>query len=437
MLTRRHRVGSGRQTGRREGQQTGRREGRRAGPRARSVALAAAVCCPLLVLGCDSGGPRWHDAGDTGSRDGSPNITITQPAPEATGVPTSAEIVYSATDASDPAVELLQEAVRIPGEFRSDGSSWVPAKQLKYSTRYTATVTVTVRGKTQSEAVSFTTMAKPSATLRVSSVIGDDQVVGVGMPIIITLGGDVARDQRAAVQRRLFVTSDPPQEGAWNWFNAHEIHFRPREYWQASTRLSFRAALGGLPLGGDRYGANDITVRAAVGSRLLITIENQTKQMTVTEDGSVLRTIPVSLGKPSSPSASGNLIIMAKQREEWFDSSTYGVPADSADGYRTLVKFTQRLTWDGEYIHAAPWSVGDQGRRNVSHGCTNISEANAKWLFGVTHIGDPVIIKNTEQHVRWGNGYTDWELTFEEYARGGAEPTTASGSAAAPSAPSA
>ena len=47
-----------------------------------------------------------------------------------------------------------------------------------------------------------------------------------------------------------------------------------------------------------------------------------------------------------------------------------------------------RLTWGGEFIHAAPWSVG-QGNTNVSHGCVNMSDGNAAWLFAITHIGDP------------------------------------------------
>jgi hypothetical protein len=150
--------------------------------------------------------------------------------------------------------------------------------------------------------------------------------------------------------------------------------------------------------------------------------DNTTKQMTVTRDGALLRTVPVSFGKKATPSASGNFIVMIKNEWEWFDSASFGVPNDSADGYRTKVYYPQRLTWDGEYIHSAPWSEGDQGKRNVSHGCTNISAANAKWLYEITHIGDPVIIKNTEERVKWQNGWTDWEKPWSEYVKGSAIP---------------
>jgi lipoprotein-anchoring transpeptidase ErfK/SrfK len=384
----------------------------------------------LLLAGCGGSDAAWHSAGDrAASKDPAPDITVSQPANDATGVPTAVEIVYTTTgDGGQATVELTAaDGTAVPGAPRPDGAAWLPAKQLKYDTRYTAKVSTTVKGKVQTETVAFTTMPRPAGLVRVSSVVGDDQVVGVGMPLILTLSADVAKAQRADVQRRLFVTADPPQEGAWNWFNAHEVHYRPKEYWKAGTKLSLRAALGGLPIGNNRYALNDLTVHAAIGKALIMKVDNGTKQMTVTEDGRVVRTIPVSLGKATSPSASGNMIVMIKSAEEWFDSSTYGVPADSKDGYKTLVKFVQRLTWDGEYIHAAPWSEADQGHRNVSHGCTNVSTVNAEWLFGVTHIGDPVIVTGTEEHLKWGNGYTDWDIPFEEYAKGGASP--------APSAP--
>jgi len=133
---------------------------------------------------------------------------------------------------------------------------------------------------------------------------------------------------------------------------------------------------------------------------------------------------------------------MIKNEWEWFDSSTFGVPSESSGGYRTKVYWPQRLTWDGEYIHSAPWSEGDQGKRNVSHGCTNISAAHAEWLWKQTRIGDPVIIKGTEEKVKWGNGWTDWTASWDEYVKGSAVPyvpatTSASPSASASPSPSA
>jgi len=82
----------------------------------------------------------------------------------------------------------------------------------------------------------------------------------------------------------------------------------------------------------------------------------------------------------------------------------------------------QRLTWSGQFIHAAPWSEGKQGRENVSHGCVNVSEAMGGWLFDQTRIGDVITVKNTEEKLENGNGWTDWNMSWEQYVKGSAIP---------------
>jgi hypothetical protein len=130
------------------------------------------------------------------------------------------------------------------------------------------------------------------------------------------------------------------------------------------------------------------------------------------------------------------MVVMSKQETALFD-----VPGE----YRTTVEHAMRLTWGGEFIHAASWSVEDQGVRNVSHGCVNLSDENAAWLFGVAHLGDPVIMRNTETPLANGNGWTAWNMPWSEYIKGSALPvapalaavvsTPESVSAIAPTAP--
>ncbi|HEU4422539.1 MAG TPA: L,D-transpeptidase, partial [Pilimelia sp.] len=67
-------------------------------------------------------------------------------------------------------------------------------------------------------------------------------------------------------------------------------------------------------------------------------------------------------------------------------------------------------------------SVGDQGRRNVSHGCVNVSPSNAVWLFGLTMVGDPVTVRGTERRLVNGNGWTPWMHTWADYIKGSALP---------------
>jgi lipoprotein-anchoring transpeptidase ErfK/SrfK len=284
-------------------------------------------------------------------------------------------------------------------------------------------------GSVAAATATFTTMARPANQVRVSSVVGDDAVVGVGMPMIIQFGRDLPDNLRASVQRRMFVESTPAQEGSWHWFSDHEVHYRPREFWQPGTKLNMLVLTGGLPLGGGWYGRADLTVVAEIGSELTMTVDNATKHLTVTEDGKVTRTIPVSLGRPGMPSSSGTMVVMERLVKTVFDTRNDPNPANR---YRIDIEYAQRLTWGGEFLHAAPWSVAAQGRRNVSHGCINMSTENAKWLFGRTKIGDPVTVKGTEQQLQYGNGWTDWSMTWEEYVKGSALPAGAPGGIPSP-----
>jgi lipoprotein-anchoring transpeptidase ErfK/SrfK len=171
----------------------------------------------------------------------------------------------------------------------------------------------------------------------------------------------------------------------------------------------------GRPLGDGLWGRSDLTVDFSIGIHRELRADANTHQMTVLEGGRVVRTMPVSLGRPKFPSSSGVMVIMTKERTALFDSSTYGLPVNSPDGYRTPVQYAMRLTWGGEFIHAAPWSVADQGVRNVSHGCINLSMPNSVWLFSRAVLGDPIVVRNTGTPVEVGNGWTDWTASFPSW----------------------
>lgn len=373
---------------------------------ARVLSAIAALGGAALLTGCSAAAATtWQGAGTTPGQK-APVVTISAPADGATDVPAAAEVVLAKADASTKVVLADASGTPVAGALRPDNSAWVPAQPLKYGTTYTATA-----GGTK---VSFTTMGRPGRTVRVSTPLQDDAVYGVAMPLVVRFGTDIPKDQRAVVERRLFVTSDPVQPGAWNWFSGSEVHYRTKDYWQENTKFTLRVATAGLPMGASGYGANDLTISASIGNKVEMLTDNATKTMTVKVQDRVVRTIPVSLGKPSKPSSSGHLVVMTKNQSELF------VGTDPGDSYRETVYWTQRLTSDGQYIHAAPWSVGAQGHNNVSHGCTNMSTENAKWLYGITHVGDPVTVTGTEAKLQWGDGYTDWDVSFDEYAKGSA-----------------
>jgi lipoprotein-anchoring transpeptidase ErfK/SrfK len=379
----------------------------------RPLAALAVLGGLAALTGCTSAASAsWQAAGSKPPASVTAALSVTAPADNATKVPTATEITFTAAKGATPTVTLTESGGgTVPGAMRADGSAWVPGQQLKYDTSYTATVTA----GSATKKVSFTTMSKPGDLVEISTPLGDGAEYGVAMPLVFSFAHAIPKDQRAAVEKRLFVTSTPAQPGSWNWFSDTEVHYRSKDWWQPGTKLSVRLATGGLPLGGDAYGANDLTIDASITTdKVVMKTDNATHMMTVYQNDQPIKTIPISLGKPAKPSSSGTMVVMTKNESEIFSST------DPGDSYSETVYWTQRLTWGGQYIHAAPWSVDDQGHRNVSHGCTNMSNENAKWLFGIDHVGDPYTVEGTGVPLNWGDGWTDWNVSWDEYQKGSA-----------------
>ncbi|SCL59258.1 L,D-transpeptidase [Micromonospora chersina] len=318
------------------------------------------------------------------------------------------------------------DGATVAGRLRRDGSSWVPSAPLKYATRYTATVTGTgTDGQTRQGSSSFTTMAKPKSMIGSGLYMFSGKTYGVAMPVVAEFSPGIPKKDRAAVQKRMFVQTDPPQPGAWHWlYNGTQAYYRAPEYWKPGTTITVRLALAGIPLSNGRYGNVDRSATAKIGRAFEMKVDNATKQMTVYENGAVVRTLPVSLGKKSTPSSSGTMVVMEKKESTVFDTRD---EPDPDNQYVTKIDFAQRLTWGGEYIHAAPWSEGVQGRANVSHGCVNVSMANGRWLFGKTLVGDPITVRGTERRLEPGNGWTAWSMSWSQFVEGSALPVPEGG----------
>ncbi len=318
----------------------------------------------------------------------------------------------------------------VEGRMRRDGSSWVPSTPLKYGTRYTATVAGTgADGRTHEGTSTFTTMTKPSSMIGSGLYLFSERTYGVAMPVVAEFSPGIPKKDQAAVQKRMFVQTDPPQPGAWHWLpNGTQAYYRAPEYWKPGTTITVRLALAGIPLSNGRYGNVDRSATAKIGRAFEMKVDNATKRMTVYENGALVRSMPVSLGKKSTPSSSGTMVVMEKKESTVFDTRD---EPDPDDQYVTEIDFAQRLTWGGEYIHAAPWSVAAQGHRNVSHGCVNVSTANAKWLFSQTLIGDPITVLGTERKLVPGNGWTAWSMSWSEFVTGSALPVPEGGDGAA------
>ena len=119
-------------------------------------------------------------------------------------------------------------------------------------------------------------------------------------------------------------------------------------------------------------------------------------------------------------------MIIEKFDSKRMNSETVGITGDSAEAYNIDdVQWAMRLTYSGEFIHAAPWSVGSQGYANVSHGCTGMSTENAGWLYAMTRRGDVVEYTGTDRPMTLDNGYGDWNESFADVQQGSALPDRA------------
>lgn len=386
----------------------------------RAATAAWAAAAVLVTAGCGNGGG--------GDEPDGPDVTATilEPADTTIDVPTSSAIVFATENAAETALELADVAGNsIDGELSPDGNQWRPAAQLEWETTYVATLTaVSPEGEPVIATSTFTTMAEPPDTIRVFSFLASDDVVGVAMPLRVEFKDDadnpqeIPEEYRAEVERRMSVRAEPEQEGSWHWRSGWEVHYRPAEYWQPGTTITYDLTTGGLPVGEDRYLRNDMRVNLTVGNEITMAVDAATRQMTVREDGEVTRTIPVSLGRSDYPSSSGTHVIMEKFTETVFDTFDELGPEE---GYRVDIEYAMRYTRSGEFIHATVRSGEELGADNVTHGCINMSRDNAEWLFDLTHRwGDPVIVEGTGRTVGPDDGWTDWNLSWEEYQRGSA-----------------
>ena len=223
-------------------------------------------------------------------------------------------------------------------------------------------------------------------------------LVGVAKPIIIDFQRPIAN--RPLAEQAIHISSSPAVPGTFYWTTDTQVRWRPYNFWPAGTIVNI-----------DASGAKS---SFRVGDSLIATINDATHQMTITRNGVVENTFPVSMGMPDGKheTKNGTYYVLEKFPAIVMDSSTYGVPVNSADGYKINVQWAVRIDNSGGFVHSAPWSVADQGKRNVSHGCINLSPENAKWFYDNFGSGDPVIVKNSVGLYTKPDGADDWQWTL-------------------------
>ena len=302
----------------------------------------------------------------------------------------------------------------VKGAKEEDGSGWSTSEKLGYGKTYTLTAeAVNADGKPVTASSTFTT-ATPNRRVNVSLNVGDDQKVGVGMPLIFTFTGSIT--DRAAAEDALRVVAEPKTEGAFHWFGDQSVTWRPKDYWKPGTKVTVDAGIYGLDLGDGTFGMEDRSAKFTVGDKVVVVADGGSHEMTVSVNDKVVKTMPLSMGKPSSPTPSGTYTVMSEHRGYTMDSSTYGVPADSDAGYRTYTEYAVRMSNSGIFYHSAPWSLGQQGNSNVSHGCINLSTENAAWLMETSRPGDIITVKNSGgPDLEPTDGWSVWQMPWKAW----------------------
>jgi lipoprotein-anchoring transpeptidase ErfK/SrfK len=395
--------------------------------RGRRTAVALTALAALVLAGCTSedgstqaaaDGPVSSDAAQAAA---APAATISTNVDDLTGPVQVDEVVeVTVEDGSLDQVVVRGGGERLQGDLAGDGSSWVATDRLEPGLRYRVrAVAVDEDGRRTTQRSAFRTEDLPLDRQTFPSIAPlEGETVGVGMPVLVQF--DVPVKDRASIERHLAVRSTPKQAGSWHWVSNKEVRWRPKRYWKPGTEVTVEADINSVPAGNGVYGQLSRTVSFEIGDAVVSKVDVSKHRMKVFVNGSLARTMPISAGKPGFITRSGTKVIIEKVRDKVMDAATLGIPQGDPEYYRLDVEYAMRVTYSGEFLHAAPWSAGSQGVANVSHGCVGMTTDNAAWLFGITKRGDVVEVSGSDRQMTLYNGYGDWNVPFREYAEGSA-----------------
>lgn len=410
--------------------------------RSRSLVAISAVLGGVLMLTACGGGDDAKPKGSEASKaqadvdaaaakdTSKAKITIT-PKDGATNVGLNDAANVAVADGTLTAVELkTSEGTAVAGKIAADGKSWKPDAALKRSTKYALAATAKdADGKEAHENASFTTIS-PENSFVGSFVPDEGQTVGVGMPVSITFNKPI--QDKKAVQAAISVSSSSGQEVVGHWFGAQRLDFRPEQYWQANSTVTMKLALEGVQGAPGVQGVQNKTVTFKIGRSQVSEVDVKSKKMTVTRDGAVIKTIPISAGSPDNPTYNGQMVISEKFKETRMDGSTVGFKDSEGKGEYDIkdVPHAMRLSQSGTFLHGNYWGADSVfGSANTSHGCVGLNDVKgagdpnqpAAWFFDNSLIGDVVSVKNSpDKTIKPDNGLNGWNMGWAEWKAGSA-----------------
>ncbi|GIH59629.1 L,D-transpeptidase [Microbispora siamensis] len=373
---------------------------------------AGVLALLVMVAGCSTSGGRDEDRGSGTA------ISIS-PLDGAADLPPELPILVGAAGGKLTHVAVQAAGKPVAGVFSPDHTQWRSERPMAPGTAYSVEATAVGSGGSTTRTVRFAT--KPAAkTFGVTTLLPNKQdtglTVGVGMPIIITFDKPIT--DRVSVERNLIVQASKPIDGAWHWLDDKNVVFRPEKYWPTYTKVRVTARLAGIRGGEGMYGKQDYVRDFEIGRSQISVANTQTHYMKIERDGKQIKNMPISAGMGDvlrHHTTSG--IHVAMSREDVTVMTSPDAGPGQAGYYQTTVYNSVRISNSGEYVHGAPWSVGDQGNSNVSHGCVNVSPENAKWFKNNTLIGDPIIVTGTPRRLEATNGWSYWQDSWPAWLK--------------------
>lgn len=357
--------------------------------------------------------PQEVQANKTGQEELAASINLS-PQFGSTAVPLGSTITLSTATGNLSWVQVTDGSGKpVAGSLQPGGQTWKLTGALIPSTTYRVTAMATEPNGMSAERTGTFTMAAPTQVVTATVFPNDGLEVGVGQPIVLKFDQSINDPTaQASIVSHLVVAMSKPVAGAWHWFSPTELHFRPDVYWPAHDQVTLKANLNGWNAGNGAWGQGSLVDSFSIGDARVSTANLATHEMTVTLNGAVVASYPISGGRPQYPTMNGTHIVLDRETVVHMVSSTVGIPVNSPNGYDEFVYDDVHISDSGEYVHAAPWSVGDQGFVNVSHGCINLSNGNAKSFYDFSRVGDVVQVVGGPRPPAYGDhGVMDWSET--------------------------
>ncbi|WP_328438461.1 Ig-like domain-containing protein [Streptomyces sp. NBC_00444] len=395
--------------------------------RGRRGKVAALMCGLLLaVTACGGGGSdstsgpgKGEDSTQAESKQSQAVVTIA-PKDGAKSVDTDGALKVSAAKGKLTEVQVKDaKGKEIPGKITNGGAGWTPSTHLAASTTYKVhAVAEDSKGREAAEDASFTTLT-PENTFIGEFTPEDGSKVGVGMPFSIRFTRGITAPED--VEKAIKIKTEPAVDVEGHWFGNDRLDFRPEKYWKPGTKVTVDLNLDGVEGRDGVYGEQAKTVSFTIGRSQISTVDVKKRTMQVKRDGKVIKTIPVTTGKPGYDTWNGQMVITEQLKVTRMNGETvgYGGEYDIKD-----VPHAQRLTTSGTFIHGNYWGGGAFGNYNASHGCIGLRDVRggydsgvpAAWFFNNSMIGDVVVVKNSNDRiVDPDNGLNGWNMPWEKW----------------------